>query len=602
MKHSDYLGADQSWACFTRHLATPRLRLNTLDFSDLWDDEDIGLDAHNEDSDNAFASTSSWSDGSLPPTPPVPPPLPPCAPPLPPGFASPSHGPTGGSGDGGNGSAGGGGSRTLKLHWRELQSLPPVPRVCRFGQQSIWAGLEPVRLDTNRLEFLFESKSRGATNGALRSLMMGRQKQPCVSVLGVKRSNIITIALSSLPPPHLLPPAIYSMDCCVLDREDVQKLQALVPTDEELKLIKEAKAQSPRCPLAPAEHCLQTLGGISHLSPRLQLWAFALDYDTLEREIAEPLFHLKLAMEQLAANETFRCILATVLAIGNFLNGCKARGFELSYLAKLSQVRDTHGRQPLLHHVCLLLLQVYPQCTDLYSDITAVSRASKCDYTQVQANLSQLEAHCKASWEQLKLLEKDGDKKAKGRASNGGTGGNGGNGGRAGNTGCNGSGKEGSLRHKLPEFLKECEERLKVLRAVHRRVINRFHAFLLFLGYSRSVVRETSAETFCKTVSDFALEYRTTRQGILQQREREKEKEKEHDMGIEGEKKGGSRTPQSKPKQRTQTQPQEYLEQFKLEELLRTPESSIKRLDFMMPRQRSRTPDRRNLLTRKLKW
>lgn len=41
------------------------------------------------------------------------------------------------------------------------------------------------------------------------------------------------------------------------------------------------------------------------------------------QEIAEPLFHLKLAMEQLAANQTFRCILATVLAIGNFLNGCK---------------------------------------------------------------------------------------------------------------------------------------------------------------------------------------------------------------------------------------------------------------------------------------
>ena len=48
------------------------------------------------------------------------------------------------------------------------------------------------------------------------------QKQPAVSVLGVKRSNIITIALSSLPPPRLLPPAIYSMDNSVLDREDVQ--------------------------------------------------------------------------------------------------------------------------------------------------------------------------------------------------------------------------------------------------------------------------------------------------------------------------------------------------------------------------------------------
>lgn len=41
------------------------------------------------------------------------------------------------------------------------------------------------------------------------------------------------------------------------------------------------------------------------------------------QEIAEPLFHLKLAMEQLSASHTFRYVLATVLAIGNFLNGCK---------------------------------------------------------------------------------------------------------------------------------------------------------------------------------------------------------------------------------------------------------------------------------------
>lgn len=123
------------------------------------------------------------------------------------------------------------------------------------------------------------------------------------------------------------------------------------------------------------------------------------------QEIAEPLFHLKLAMEQLSASQTFRCILATVLAIGNFLNGCKvrfsslcslasvqslsmsgshttfqpakARGFELSYLGKLSQVRDTHTRQPLLHHVCVLLMQLYPQSSDLYSDITAVTKAGK---------------------------------------------------------------------------------------------------------------------------------------------------------------------------------------------------------------------------------
>lgn len=57
----------------------------------------------------------------------------------------------------------------------------------------------------------------------------------------------------------------------------------LVPTEEELDLIMEAKAQAPRSPLGPAEQCLLTLGNVPHLSARLQLWAFTLDHDTLER-------------------------------------------------------------------------------------------------------------------------------------------------------------------------------------------------------------------------------------------------------------------------------------------------------------------------------
>lgn len=56
-----------------------------------------------------------------------------------------------------------------------------------------------------------------------------------------------------------------------------------MPTNEEVCLIKDAKSQKPHSPLAPAELCLLTLGQISYLSSRLQLWAFALDYDSLER-------------------------------------------------------------------------------------------------------------------------------------------------------------------------------------------------------------------------------------------------------------------------------------------------------------------------------
>ncbi|XP_034532019.1 FH1/FH2 domain-containing protein 3 [Notolabrus celidotus] len=425
--------------------------------------------------------------------------------------------------------------------------------------------LTPPRADSLERTWLLESGKKE------------HKKQPSVSVLGMKRSNIITIALSSLPPPRLLPPAIYSMDSSVLDKEDVQRLQALIPTEEELCLIKEAKAQNPKSPLAPAELCLLTLGEITHLDSRLQLWSFALEYDSLEREIAEPLFHLKLAMEQLSASQTFRCILATVLAIGNFLNGCKARGFELSYLGKLSQVRDTHTRQPLLHHVCVLLMQLYPQSSDLYSDITAVTKAGKYDYSLVQTNFTQLEVLCKASWDQLKILDKVDDKRKGGKLEK---------------RKDEALAADGMLRNRLPKILKECEERLKVLRAVHRRVINRFHSFLLFLGYSRAMVRDTKAEDFCKTISNFSLEYRTTRQSLLMQRERERQR-----SGAES---PGPSTPTSRRKQQ-QMPTEENEEQCRLEEVLRTPEP-VPRRDATLPRNRRRTADNQGPFSLKLKW
>lgn len=89
----------------------------------------------------------------------------------------------------------------------------------------------------------------------------------------------------------------------------------------------------------------------------------------------------------------------------------------------------------------------------------------QCDYSLVQSSFTQLEAMCKASWEQLKVLERC-DEKKKGEKKKG-----------KDNSDESFSPKS-SLRHRLPKLLTECEERLRVLRAVHRRVINRCSAHI----------------------------------------------------------------------------------------------------------------------------
>lgn len=63
------------------------------------------------------------------------------------------------------------------------------------------------------------------------------------------------------------------------------------------------------------------------------------------------------------------------------------------------------------------------------------------DFDLLAENLVQLERRCKASWENLKLVAKHESKAV--------------------------------LKNKMTEFLRDCTQRVKILKVVHRRVINR---------------------------------------------------------------------------------------------------------------------------------
>lgn len=57
--------------------------------------------------------------------------------------------------------------------------------------------------------------------------------------------------------------------------------------------------------------------------------------------------------------------------------GFQSRGFELGYLEKVSEVKDTVHRQSLLHHLCQMVVEKFPETTDLYSEIASITRSAK---------------------------------------------------------------------------------------------------------------------------------------------------------------------------------------------------------------------------------
>lgn len=73
----------------------------------------------------------------------------------------------------------------------------------------------------------------------------------------------------------------------------------------------------------------------------------------------------------------------------------------------------------------------------------------------------------------------------------------------------------GQLKQKLIDFLADCAERIIILDIIHRRIMNRYYKFLLWLGTSSLTVPDMKANEFCRILSEFALEYRTTRERAL---------------------------------------------------------------------------------------
>ncbi|XP_078054497.1 FH1/FH2 domain-containing protein 3 isoform X3 [Mustelus asterias] len=476
-------------------MANPReLKIKDIDFTDLEEEDDVDV----LDMENLLNS----GDTILPPPPPplsfmgLPPPPPPptlyCPPPPPvPGVSVPPPPPFGLQKSVGSPHLPRGEptfikkKKTIRLFWNEVRPIDWQYKNHKRCREPLWTRLEPVKVDISKLEHLFESKSKELPV-TKKTAADGKRQE--VIVLDSKRSNAINIGLTVLPPPRTIKTAILNFDEYALNKEGIEKILTMIPSEEEKQKIQEAQLLNPDIPLGSAEQFLLTLSSISELSARLQLWAFKLDYETVEKEVAEPLQDLKEGMDQLENNKTLRYILATLLAIGNFLNASNAKGFELGYLEKVPEVKDTVHKQSLLHHIATIVVEKFPDSSDLYSEIGAITRSAKVDFDQLQENLCQLERRCKASWDHLKAIAKHEIKS--------------------------------TLKQKMSEFLKDCAERIIILKIVHRRVMNRFHAFLLFMGHPPHAVREVNIHKFCKIISEFALEYRTTRERVLQQKQK----------------------------------------------------------------------------------
>ncbi|KAK6731663.1 hypothetical protein RB195_007867 [Necator americanus] len=453
--------------------------------------------------------------------PPPPPPLPGgVPPPPPPNFKRESSpGPSTGKG-------------VIKLHWKPTSAEPPpVPSLKQKG--SFWNKLEQPLIDANKLVQLFETKHNKEV-----TLKKPIDAKPAVlQVLSMKRSQAINIGLTKLPPINVIPTAIMKFDSMVLNKDGIEKiLKTMMPTMKEVEEIQEKQMEHPEMTLGNAEQFMLMLSKIPCLLERLKLWIFTLDYKTMEKDIAEPLMDLQLAMKEMEESKTFRKAMSILLAMGNTLSGTEIKGFQLDYLSKASEVKDPVYKHTLTYHLAEYMLEHYPEGTDLYTEFGAVARSARVDYKELFDNLKRLEKECKASWDYLAKIAKNDNS---------------------------------TMRQKINDYLTDVAQRIHQLNTIYNVTKNRWHAFLIYFGYSVNEIPDQNPNEVFKMVTEFALEYRTTREKILQQRKRMAEKRERNKTrgkiwALEQQQDNGDLTRRRRPPPNTQNSLQRHEEMSRM--------------------------------------
>ena len=364
--------------------------------------------------------------------------------------------------------------KLVKLHWRPVTSPSP---------SSLWSSLPPVALDTAALQAMFAIRPKASVAA---SAAPTRPKE--LLVLDPKRSNQINIGIRGLPEVGRMRELIERMDDQEISRAGVDKLQSLMPGEEEVAVIREAAREAGgEVPLGTAEQFLLMLEAIPGLECRLKLWAFKVDFAAMERDILEPLVALVSGLEAVRASTAFARLLATVLAVGNTLNRSGAAGFQLDYLAKLAWVKDTVGRASLLQHVVRLMEEQGGEAAGLEEELGALARVARTDYEQLAGSLANMEEECKTSLGFLTLSPHH----------------------------------HPDTRRLIQTFLTDAAERIMSMQRVLELVLAEFATFLAWLGLARHQHRDYPPARLAALLTDTARQVTAARQAIARERAKE---------------------------------------------------------------------------------
>ncbi|XP_076161374.1 formin-like protein isoform X3 [Ptiloglossa arizonensis] len=319
----------------------------------------------------------------------------------------------------------------------------------------------------------------------LHSFPSKRFKKPeNVSLLEHTRLRNIAISRRKMEMPvEKVISAVNALDLKVLSLENVELLQRMVPTDQEIKAYREYIIEKKNVNLLTEEDkFLMQLGKVERISTKLSIMNYIGNFfDNLH--LITPQIHAVIsASSSVKSSKKLRAVLEIILAFGNYLNSSKrgpAYGFKLQSLDTLLDTKSTDKRMCLLHYIVATIRVKFPELINFESELMYIDKAATVSLENITTDVHELEKGMDLVRKEFELRGKE---------------------------------KHNTV---LRDFLNNSEEKLRRLKSDARTAGEAFRECVEFFGESP---RQADANTFFSLLVRFARAFKAADQENEQRR------------------------------------------------------------------------------------
>jgi len=200
------------------------------------------------------------------------------------------------------------------------------------------------------------------------------------------------------------------MDDQLLNQERLAPLIKLMPTNEELEIIRNFAKSDDATKLTSAGqffHALSDIRGFPDLTTRLELFLFKQQFQSLIEGIDVKLDLVKRVADICKNSQYLKKIFALILLIGNYLNGGtnkgEAYGFKLSTLTQLKGTKTTDNKMTLIHFLADYVNKNCPEVGKFVEQLKDLKEVAELEETATEQDIGRIRTMLGHSAKALKM-------------------------------------------------------------------------------------------------------------------------------------------------------------------------------------------------------